>query len=464
MSDIPPLFPNQVETVEFMESRPRVFDASDPGTGKTRSHLEAFVRRRNRGGGKALILAPKSILQPAWGNDIDKFFPGLQYSIAYASNREAAFRMDADVYITNHDAVKWLNDKKCPLPKSWFKELDTLIIDESTAYKHRTSARSKAIRKLSQHFEYREALSGTPNPNSVTELWHQVLLLDDGERLGTDFFKFRMVVQEPEQVGPQPNHIKWTDKEGAEEAVFDQLRDIMIRHKLEGIPGNHTYPIVFDLPPKLRAQYKELLDFAMTMTEDGKVISAVHAASLNQKLLQAASGAVYTGNEDEYVDLDDGRVELVMDLIEARRDPCVVVFMWRHQRERLVAAATKRGMKTAFIDGSVTNDRRRAQIVEEFQSGELNAIFVHPKSAGHGLTLTRGKTTIFVSPTYNAEWYKQVFHRIVRRTQTKETETIHIVARDTIDQHVYAKLDGKLDSMSLLLSLVENNKEVKLAA
>src|SRR5690606_31343165 len=121
-------------------------------------------------------------------------------------------------------------------------------------------------------------------------------------------------------------------------------------------------------------------------------------------------------------------------------------------------------MKTAFIDGSVTNSRRRSEIVDEFQNGELDAIFVHPQSAGHGLTLTRGKTTIFVSPTYNAEHYKQVFHRIVRKTQTSETETIHIVARDTIDQHVYAKLDGKLDSMSLLLSLVENNKEVKLAA
>jgi len=461
---IPPLFQQQLETVEFMKGRPRVFDMSDPGTGKTRAHLEAYVQRLNHAQGKKLlVLAPKSILQPAWGNDIDKFFPGLRYSVAYASNREAAFRLDADIYITNHDAIKWIVAKDNPLGKQYWKQFDSLIVDESTAYKHHTSQRSKAIRIASKMFEFREAMSGTPNPNSVTELWHQTLLVDDGERLGTSYWKFRQVVQEPEQIGPSPQHIRWTDKPGAEEAVFDLLRDITIRHKLTGIPGNHTYPVIFDLPPRVRAQYQEMLDHALTMTTDGKIITAVHAASLNQKLLQMASGAVYTGQEDDYAVLNDGRAELVMDLVDARRDPCIVVFQWRHQREAIMKAAKKRGYPAAFIDGNVTNDRVRAQHVENLQAGKLRILAVHPQSAGHGLTLTRAKTTIFVSPTYNSEHYKQVLHRIVRATQTSETETIHIVARNTIDEHVYARLDGKLDSMRILLDLVQNNKEVRLA-
>lgn len=463
MTDIPAPFDQQIETFDFLKHSDICFDMSDPGTGKTRAHLMAFVDRLNHHQGKkALVLAPKSILQPAWGNDIDKFFPGLRYSIAYATNRESAFRDEADVYITNHDAIKWITSKDCPLPKRYWDGFDSLIIDESTAFKHHTSARSKAAKNASKMFQYREAMSGTPNPNSVTELHHQALLLDNGERLGTSFWKFRQVVQTPEQVGPQPQHIKWVDKDGSEEAVFDLLRDITIRHKLTGVPGNHTYPVIFDLPTKVRRQYQEMLETAITMTNEGKIITAVHAASLNQKLLQIASGAVYTGTDSEYAALDDGRAELVMDLVDARRDPCVIVFQWRHQREALMTAAKKRGFPMDYIDGTVHSDRKRAQIVEDLQAGKLRGIIVHPQSAGHGLTLTRAKTTIFVSPTYNAEHYKQVFHRIVRATQTSETETIHVVARGTIDELVYERLDGKLSSMQILLELAERNKQVYL--
>jgi hypothetical protein len=458
MTKIPPLFPQQQETVDFMKDKPRVFDMSDPGTGKTRGHLQAFVNRMNhKQGKKALVVAPKSILQPAWGNDIDKFFPGLRYQVAYATNREAAFRAEADVYITNHDAVKWLNAKDNPLGRGYLDAFDTIIIDESTAFKHHTSQRSKAIRAIAKRFEYREALTGTPNPNSVIELWHQSYLLDEGERLGTSFWKLRNVVQEAKQVGPSPQHVKWVDKDGAEEAVLDMLSDITIRHKLVDVPGNHTYAVEFDLSPKVRRQYDEMLNMALTMTEKGEVISAVHASSLNTKLLQIAAGAVYT-SPDEYAVIHDQRTNLVLDLMEAR-SATVVVCMWRHQRELLMEAAKKRGMKVANIDGSVTNPRVRAQHVEDFQAGKLKALIVHPKSAGHGLTLTRGVATIYVSPTYDAELYKQVYHRIVRKTQLHETETIHVVAKNTVDATVYDKLDSKLDSMTLLLSLAELNKE-----
>jgi SNF2 family DNA or RNA helicase len=141
-----------------------------------------------------------------------------------------------------------------------------------------------------------------------------------------------------------------------------------------------------------------------------------------------------------------------MDLMEARRQ-CVVAFLWRHQREELERAAKKRGFKYAIIDGTV-NDRARTEAVAALQRGELKAIFAHPRSAGHGLTLTAGTTTIWTSPTYNAEHYKQFNARIERAGQEDFTETILLCARDTIDEEVYDRLDGKLDSMQLLLDLL----------
>jgi SNF2 family DNA or RNA helicase len=441
-----------------MEPRPRVFDMSDPGTGKTRAHLEAFVNRLNhKNGGKALVFAPKSIMQPAWGNDIDHFYPGLRYSIAYSTNRVAAMNADADIYITNHDAAKDLVKK---FPKSFWKGFDTLILDESDAFKHRTSARSKAAYKLAKMFgEYRENLSGTPNANGVMDLWHQAYILDDGARLGTRFWDFRSAVQTPTQVGPLPNHVKWSDKPGAIEAVLDMLRDISIRHKLQGVPENRKYDVVFDLPPKLRRVYDEVMRDAVSLSDNGELITAFHASSLNQKLLQIASGAVYTDGE-HYTVLDDSRTELVTDLIEAR-EASVVVFNWRHQRVRLVEACEKRGLPIMYIDGT-TKSADRTTAVKAFQNGDLRALIVHPRAAGHGLTLTRGQSTIYMSPTYDAALYKQVYHRIVRRTQTKKTETIHVVAKNTYDKIVYEdRLNPKLDDMELFLLMVQAYKESK---
>ena len=457
---IPPLFNNQIETIKLLDQEPRVFDMSDPGTAKTRAHAEAFAFRRAQGGGKALVLAPKTILQSSWGNDIDKFLPGLRYSVAYATNRAVAFAAAADIYITNHDAVKWLVKN---LPKSYWNDFDTLIVDESPAYKHHTSARSKALRKLAPRFAFRANLTGTPNSNTILDVHHQALILDDGERLGTSFWRFRGAVCEPVQVGPQPQMVKWQDKDGSEAAVFDLLRDISIRHRMEDcqdIPPNHTYDVVFDLTAKEMKAYREMLKYAMTELEGGRVVTAVHASSLNNKLLQIAAGGMYTGNDNEWVKIGDTRTDLIMDLVDARAHSLMVV-AWRWQRQMLLEAARARGYPVEVIDGSVTSDKKRTDIVTDYQAGKLKSLIIHPKSAGHGLTLTRGTATIMVSPTYNAEHYSQVIKRIYRAGQTLPTETIHVKARGTIDESVYTdKLEKKLNSMQTLLDLVQLNKEI----
>lgn len=184
----------------------------------------------------------------------------------------------------------------------------------------------------------------------------------------------------------------------------------------------------------------------------GKLLIAVNAAAVHQKLMQIASGAVYDDFGNHKI-LDDQRSELVLDLI-AEREQCVVAFNWRHQRVGLETAAKKRGFEYAVIDGTV-GDRKRIEAVEAFQRGDLRALFAHPQSAGHGLTLTAGTTTIWTSPTYNAEHYKQFNHRIYRAGQTRKTETIHITARDTIDEQVTENRNKKLTSMQLLLDLME---------
>ena len=446
-----PLFAHQRQSLEFIRARDCVFDASDPGTGKTRVAIESFNERRVRGGGAALILAPKSLLHAAWRADFKKFAPHVLTSVAYAENREAAFRAEADVYITNHDAAIWLVRQKA----DFFKKFDTLIIDEVGAFKHATSQRSKAVNKIKKYFKHRLVMNGTVTPNTVTDIWNQVFILDDGQRLGPSFYGFRSTVCTPKQVGPSAQMVKWIDREGATDAVSKLIEDITIRHKFEDcidIPENHAYCLPYTLTPKQQKMYEQMeaAQIALLTNTNGVVaVSAVNAAVAATKLLQIASGAVYE-DSDNYHLIDPDRYEMVLDLCE-QRSHTVVFFLWKHQKDYLIAEAKKRGLTHCLIDGTVGRTER-AQAVEYFQKGLYRICFAHPQSAAHGLTLTRGIATIWASPTYNLEHYQQGLKRIHRAGQTQRTETITIVSPNTIEEKVWQALQNKQVRMDDLLS------------
>ena len=447
----PKPFAHQKRSIKHAKTTSVVFDASDPGTGKTGVAIWDFAERRRKGGGRALILAPKSLLRSTWFNDFKKFAPDMVVSIADADNRAAAFAAQADVYVTNIDAAKWLAGQK----KAFFADYDTLIIDESSAYKHHTSIRSKAAAKISKYFEYRRLMTGTPNGRSITDVWHQVMLLDGGARLGSSFYAFRNSVCQPTQVGRNEKAIQWEDKDGAEEAVFGLLSDIVIRHKFEDcvdIPENHRYSMSYQLTPKQRKAYDEIENTQMLFLAANKEpsVMAINAAVVAGKLLQVASGAVY-GVDGTAVVIDDGRYRMILDLVEERKHS-LVFFHWKHQRDALVAEAGKRGINFCVIDGN-TKDRDREEMITGYQAGVYQVMFAHPRSAAHGLTLTKGTTTIWSSPTYDLELYEQGSKRQHRMGQTHKTETITILAEGTIDERVDKIMQTKNVRMRNLLDL-----------
>jgi SNF2 family DNA or RNA helicase len=449
----PPLFDHQKESIQFMATRPRVLDASDPGTGKTRVQIELFAARRASGGGVALVIAPKSLLRSAWEDDFKKFAPQVTVSVATATKREKAFGQIADVYVTNIDAVNWLVKQK----PDFFKKFDTLIIDELSAFKHRTSGRSKSINKIKKHFKYRYGLTGTPASNTITDLWHQMLILDDGQRLGKAFWPFRAQVQTPIQVGPMPNMLKWEDKPNIEPVVGHMVQDIVVRHKFEeclSIPANHEYSVPYHMGNVQKKIYDSFERDAIAMLHNGRIISAMNAAGVMTKLMQIASGASYsdTGSGAThllaaaadalgYAPIANERYELVADLVE-QRPHSVVFFNWQHQRDQLVKEFESRGITYAVIDGS-TKDHLRKEAVDRYQAGFYRVLLAHPQSAAHGLTLTKGTATIWASPTFNLEHWLQGNRRIYRAGQTQKTETIVVIAPGTVEEKVFKRLTEK---------------------
>ena len=435
-------FSHQKATTAFIQNKSKCLITSDPGTGKTRSVLDAYESGK-KDKGRLLVIAPLSILEASWTEDIKKFTPSLTYVIAYARNREKAFSSDAKIVITNHDAVKWLIKNQVHL-----KDFNTICIDEFTAYKNKDSQRSKALAKLVSNFKYRIGMSGTPNSNTILDLWHPCHLIDDGKRLGPKFYTFRSNVCTSRFNGFAN---EWVDKPNAESMVATAIKDINIRYKLEDcidMPPTSKRVVYTTLPNDIQLEYDMFEEDSILYTKEA-TINAVHAGAKVKKLLQLCTGAVYdeTGS---IIKIHKERYNIVMSLIVERRHS-LVAFNWRHEREQLVALAEKQNIKYAVIDGQ-TPANKRGDIVERFQAGQLQCIFAHPQSASHGLTLTKANTVIWSSPTYNAEHFQQFNRRIYRAGQTKRTEVICIAARHTWETEVYKKLEKKLTRMEDLLN------------
>jgi SNF2 family DNA or RNA helicase len=184
-------------------------------------------------------------------------------------------------------------------------------------------------------------------------------------------------------------------------------------------------------------------------------LSALHASSKMTKLLQIASGAVYEDDQKYHV-IDTKRYETTIDIADERAHS-IIFFMWRHQRDLMLAELEKRGRQFALIDGTVPFQERN-RIVEDFQKGYYDALVGHPKSMGHGLTLTAGTATIWPSPISDLELYVQGSRRVYRIGQKSKTENITLLADVPVEQMTYERLHVKDDRMTKLLDMFGRNE------
>lgn len=450
---IPPLFEHQKETIDFHNTHDSVLDLSDAGTAKTRSVLEAYsLQKQTNPNLRLLVVCPKSIMLSAWDEDRRKYTHHLSLRIAIAPSRKraAAFESKSDIVVLNQDGIKWLAENAGVLIKDdWIA-----CIDEFTAFKNINAARTKALISVRDLFKQRILLSGTPMPKTVLDIFTPTLFADGGTRLGKSYYRFRSQVCRPMMIH---NRVQWEDKAGAEESVANMLSDISIRYKLEechDMPEHINRTMYVDMHPDQREMYKELKAEGLLLFDTDQVVSAVNAGVVVQKALQLLSGSIYDQN-GQTVPVHTDRYDLVMQLIK-ERDHSLVACMWKHQMAMFEQLSEKANLDYAMILPHHTPEQR-SDIVTKYQDGHYQVLFANPASTAHGLTLTRGKTVIWASPTYNAEHYLQFNRRIYRAGQKHRTEVINVACNDSIEQDVYENnLAEKQARMDNFLNLMVN--------
>ncbi|HEN3090875.1 TPA: DEAD/DEAH box helicase [Streptococcus agalactiae] len=442
----------QEVTKDFIIRTPYAAVILDMGMGKTATTLSAinelmFDRYEVS---KVLVIAPLRVANTVWSDEIEQWeeLRHLRYAkiVGTPKQRRAALEQDADIYIVNREILPWLVQQCSPYFK-W----DMVVIDELSSFKSWQSKRFKAFMAMRPYMKRVVGLTGTPSSNGLMDLFAEFKVIDSGERLGRFIGEYRSRYFDE---GRRNGNIvyEYIPMDYAECQIYDKIDDITISMKAMDyldMPELISTKKVVHLTDKETDNYKRFKkDYVLSDLEDGEV-TAANAASLSNKLVQMANGAVYS-DDHQVVSLHDQKLDTLEDIIEAANgEPVLVAYWFKHDLQRIEERLAK-----LKVQGTVL---KTEQDIREWNKGNIRVGLLHPASAGHGLNLQKGgHHLVWFGLTWSLELYQQTNARLWRQGQQAETVVIqHIVTEGTIDEELLKALENKDAQQSRLIEAVK---------
>lgn len=324
------------------------------------------------------------------------------------------------------------------------RNFDMIVIDELSSFKNHKAKRFKALLKKRSFVKRVVGLTGTPSSNGLMDLWAEFRILDKGERLGRYIGKYREIYFRPDKRNGQII-FSYKPKENAEEEIYKKISDITISMKSDDyliLPKVTSNIINVSLSEKERRIYETLKDELVVDIKD-KEIDAKTAATLSNKLVQLSSGAIYDDDKN-IIKVHERKLDALEDLIEgANGKPVLIAYWFKHDLLRIKERFEVCELKTS-------DDFRK------WNKGEIPVAIIHPASAGHGLNLQAGGSTlIWFSLTWSLELYQQTNKRLHRQGQKESVVIHHIITKNTIDEKIMKALENKERVQDSLIDAVK---------
>ncbi|QHQ61463.1 ATP-dependent helicase [Anaerocolumna sedimenticola] len=403
--------------------------------------LDSFLIR------KVLVIAPLRVARDTWPAEIEKWdhLKGLTYSVAVGTEQERrlALMQNVDVYLINRENVDWLVNKS-NLPFDY----DMVVVDELSSFKAYGSKRFKALRRVRPKVKRIVGLTGTPSGNGLMDLWAEIGILDMGQRLGRFITHYRNSFFSPDKRNQQII-FSYKPLPGAEDEIYRRISDITISMK------NTDYLkmpecVINEIPVQLSEKERKVYDTMkrdLVLSLEGQEIDAGSAASLSNKLLQMANGAVYA-DDGSVVIIHDRKLDALEDILEAANGkPVLIAYWYKHDLQRIL-----KRFPTERLDS--------IDSIKRWNDGEIPVAVIHPASAGHGLNLqTGGSTLVWFGLTWSLELYQQTNARLWRQGQKDTVVIHHIITKGTIDEQVMKALRLKDKTQAALIDAVRANLE-----
>lgn len=436
----------QKYAIDYIKTHPVAAVLLDMGLGKTIITLTAvnellfdsFEVHR------VLVIAPLRVARDTWPSEIKKWdhLSVLTYAVAVGTARErkAALLQGADVTIINRENLGWLIESS-GIPF----EYDMVVVDELSSFKNHRSKRFKALMKVRPSVKRIVGLTGTPSSNGLMDLWAEFKILDQGKRLGRFIGQYRLNYFVPDKRNGEMIY-SYKPLHGAEDAIYRQISDITISMKSTDhlkMPELISTKYEVQLSEEERKRYDALKN-DLVLQLHGDEITAANAAALTGKLTQLSNGAIYS-DDGKIIEFHDRKLDALEDIIEASNGkPVLVAYWFRHDLERIRKRFDVRELKSS-------------KDIADWNAGQVPIGLIHPASAGHGLNLQDGGSTlVWFGLTWSLELYQQTNARLWRQGQKSRTVVIqHIITSGTIDGRILNALQRKDKTQSALINAVK---------
>ena len=469
----------QQQLVDFTMERKRVGLFVDMGLGKTLATLatvdELFKKGSLSPDKPILVIAPKMVALDTWSREAEKWGYDIDVLINIGltkKKREALFEKARNV---TKPTLLTTNPEQLEHIKTAFSDrinpFQMIIVDELSLFKSATSKRFEYLQELSERLEYFVGLTGTPAPNSLLDVWSQLVIINPNIKyeLGRTFFQYRNHFFAPDVVNPRTGVVfSWKLNPGAEEAIYQKIEPHVISMRGAGLVDipDVTYTneyVYMDKKSKKVYDYfdkeirKELggLDQGeqLNVQTGANEVTIANSAILKSKLLQLATGAMYdadsTVSERKYTVFHDAKIEKLKELINVANSPVLVFYNFVSDLERIQKAIPG----IAVLD---TKDKNANALIKKWNEGRIPVLLANPASTGHGLNLQDGgHIIVWFSQTWRNEVYRQANKRLHRSGQKHPVQIIHIVTKDTADEEVVPRIDEKEERQQGLLSALQ---------
>lgn len=409
----------QEYAIRYIETHPISALLIDMGLGKTSITLTAIrnLLFDSFEVCKVLVIAPLRVAKNTWTDEIKKWehLSTLTYSLIIGNENErlSALNEQTDIYIINRENVDWL------VNKSGYKfDFDMVVIDELSSFKNHQSKRFKSLMKVRPLVKRIVGLTGTPSSNGLMDLFAEFKILDMGKRLGYFIGQYRNTYFKPDKMNG-PIVYSYKPLSNAENAIYEKISDITVSMKANEylkMPELLTSNYVVELSNSEKKQYDKMKKSLVLEITDGE-ITASNAASLSNKLCQLSNGAIYD-DEQNIVEIHDRKLETLEDIIESMNGkPLLIAYWYRHDLERIKSRFSVREIKTS-------------EDISDWNDGKIPVALIHPASAGHGLNLQNGGSTlVWFGLTWSLELYQQTNARLYRQGQKNAVVIQHIITK-----------------------------------
>ena len=429
----------QKEAVRFVIDKRKVGLFMDMGLGKTITSLtSALVLIDREVVNKVLIIAPLAVARTVWKQEVEKWdhTKSLKVSICTGSPKQRLKALSdptCNVFVVSVNCSEWL-------VKNNLFNFDMLIVDESSQFKSYKSKRFKSFQKVVGSLKSVVLLSGTPSPKSLSDLWSQIYLLDEGARLGRNITEFRRRYCRAHEYNKS-----WTVIPEKEILIKEAIKDITMYmrasdHIEVGEVRNIKVPVV--LPDSVTKAYK-LLEKKFFVEWKDENLTCDSAGVMANKLLQWCNGSCYNELGD-IIHIHDEKLNALADILDGNpTETFLLAYNFKFDRISI--------HKRFPFAVDLTHEN-----VDEWNSGKIRLAIAHPASVGYGLNLQKGgRCVIWYGLNWSLELYRQFVARLARQGQKHMVRVVHLVVQGGMDNKVLKALDSKAKTQDEFLEYIK---------